>query len=508
MLQGTASNVGKSAVTTALCRIFKQDGIKVAPFKGWNMALNSYVTGDGGEIGRAQGEQAMACGIDASVDMNPVLVKPKGDGEAQVIIRGRPWLDRRIGENEGEYHRVCTEAIETSLKTLREQYDVLVIEGAGSPAEINLRDNDLANMLVARMAEVPVLLVADIDRGGALASVVGTMMLLLPEDRKRVAGFIFNMFRGDLSILEPGLRIVEERTGIPVVGVIPYLRGLNLAAEDGVSLEDTRHFQGLTGDKDIQITVINLPRISNFTDFDALKEEPGVDLKYIRPGEELGQTDAIIIPGSKNSVADLIHLIETGCAGQIVKASERGVPVVGICGGYQMLGMELRDPQKTESSHGTVTGLGLLNTITSFYPEKQTFQVKAEIKALSKLLPDLEGEVLSGYEIHMGFTQLFDEGQSALKILKRSGSGVSISDGAVGEKGFVFGTYLHGIFDNENFRRSFLTYLYQNKGLVSSFQGGISFSQRMNQTYDTLADVVRENIDVEYIKKLSGITTS
>ncbi len=507
MLQGTASNVGKSAVATALCRILKQDGINVAPFKGWNMALNSYVTRDGGEIGRAQGEQAMACGIHASVDMNPVLVKPKGDGEAQVIIRGRPWLDRRIGEKEGEYRRKCTEAIEISLENLWQQYDVLVIEGAGSPAEINLRDNDLANMLVARMADVPVLLVADIDRGGALASVVGTMMLLLPEDRKRVAGFIFNMFRGDFSILEPGLRMVEDRTGIPVVGVIPYLRGLNLAAEDGVSLEDARHSQGFAGDRDIQITVINLPRISNFTDFDALKEEPGVYLKYIRPGEEIGQTDAVIIPGSKNSVADLVHLIETGCAGQIVSAFQRGVPVVGICGGYQMLGMELKDPLNTESSHGSVTGMGLLHTITSFHPEKQTFQVKAQVKeALSRLLPDLEGEVLTGYEIHMGCTELLDEEQAAVMIKERSGSGVSISDGAVGKKGFVFGTYLHGIFDNENFRRSFVKYLYQNKGLVSSLQEGLTFSQRINQTYDTLADVVRENIDVEYIKKICGVT--
>ncbi len=505
MLQGTASNVGKSAVATALCRIFKQDGIRVAPFKGWNMALNSYVTADGGEIGRAQGEQAMACGIEATVDMNPVLVKPKGDGEAQVIIRGKPWLDRRVGEKEEEYHRICKGAIETSLKELRNQYEILVIEGAGSPAEINLRQNDLANMLVARMADVPVILIADVDRGGALASVVGTMMLLLPEDRKRVAGFIFNMFRGDLSILEPGLRIVEERTGIPVVGVIPYIRGLNLAAEDGVSLDDTRHSQGLGGDKDIEITVINLPRISNFTDFDALKGEPGVSLKFIRPGEEIGQTDAVIIPGSKNSVADLIHLTETGCAGQIVNAFERGVPVVGVCGGYQMLGLELRDPFNTESSHGTVTGLGLLNTITSFNPEKQTYQVKAEVKALAQLLPDLEGEELSGYEIHMGSTELFEENRSALLIKERSGRGISINDGAVGKKGFVFGTYLHGIFDNENFRHSFLKHLYNNKGLVSSVQGGVSFSQRINQTYDSLADTVRDNIDLDYIKKIAGI---
>lgn len=506
MLQGTASNVGKSAVATALCRIFKQDGLKVTPFKSWNMALNSYVTKDGGEIGRAQGEQAMACGIEATVDMNPVLVKPKGDGEAQVIIQGKPWQDRKVGQNEEEYREVSLRAISQSLKIIKDNYEVVVIEGAGSPAEINLRDGDMANMKTAHLADVPVLLVADIDRGGALASVVGTMMLLTPEERDRVAGFIFNKFRGDLSILEPGLRIVEERTGKPVLGVIPYVRGLNLAAEDGVVLEDFKKKSrgSVKSDKEINIVVINLPHISNFTDFDALKEEPGVNLEYIKSPEEIGSPDAIIIPGSKNSVADLLYLNETGFARAVFQAAEEGIPVAGICGGFQMLGKELYDPLKTESSHGTVPGLGLLDTVTSFYPEKQTCQVEAQVEGLADLLPSLKGQVVFGYEIHMGQTRLLEGLQPAFRIQKRSGDSVSTADGAVGNKGFILGTYLHGIFDNYNFRKSFLNYLYKRKGLSSNHNNIFTFHDRMNQTYDRLAGVVRENLDMEAFYKIMG----
>ncbi len=510
MLQGTASNVGKSAVATALCRIFKQDGLKVTPFKSWNMALNSYVTEDGGEIGRAQGEQAMACGVEATVDMNPVLVKPKGDGEAQVIIQGKPWQDRKIGQNEEEYREVSLQAISRSLENLKKNYQVLVIEGAGSPAEINLRQGDLANMRTAHLADVPVILVADIDRGGALAAVVGTMMLLTPEERDRVAGFIFNKFRGDLSILEPGLEIVEERTGKPVLGVIPYVRGLNLAAEDGVVLEEmeknSRKSVKSHGDTDeqINIIVINLPHISNFTDFDALKEEPDVNLEYIRSPEEIGSPDAIIIPGSKNSVADLLYLNETGFARAVFQAAERGIPVVGVCGGFQMLGKELYDPLKTESSHGTVPGLGLLDTVTSFYPEKQTSQVEAKVEGLAELMPSLKGQFVWGYEIHMGQTRLLEGTKPALHIQKRSGDYVSTFDGAVGKKGFIFGTYLHGIFDNHNFRKGFLNHLYNRKGLSSRQNNMTTYHDRMNQTYDRLARVVRESLDMEAIYKIMG----
>ncbi|RQD76595.1 MAG: cobyric acid synthase [Candidatus Syntrophonatronum acetioxidans] len=509
MLQGTASNVGKSALATALCRIFKQDGLRVAPFKSWNMALNSYVTPCGGEIGRAQGEQALACGIEPSVDMNPVLVKPKGEGESQVIIRGKPWKDRRVGEGEKEYRKVCLEAISQSLQNLKEQFDCLVIEGAGSPAEINLRQGDMANMRIALMADAPVLLVTDVDRGGALASAVGTMILLTPRERDQVAGFIFNKFRGDLSILKPGLSIVEERTGKPVIGVVPHMRGLNLAAEDGVVLEErNKERGGPRGDKGkIDLAVINLPRISNFTDFDTLGEEPGVCLRFVDRPEDLGSPDAIIIPGSKNSVSDLIHLHEKGMVHSIKRAAQRGIPLIGICGGYQMLGRELRDPLKTESSHGSLTGLGLLDTVTSFYPEKQTCQVEAKVEGLSQLLPSLEKEVLQGYEIHMGQTELLEGARPAFCIQKRSGREIFTPDGAVGKKGFVFGTYLHGIFDNYSFRKGFLKYLFEKKGLNLPEGEEITCRKRLDKTYDFLAQVVRENLDMDYIYDLVGATS-
>lgn len=505
MLQGTASNVGKSALATALCRILKQDGLRVAPFKSWNMALNSCVTPDGGEIGRAQGEQAMACGIEPSVDMNPVLVKPKGDGESQVIIRGKPWRDRRVGEDEKEYREVSLRAISQALENLKKEYDYLVIEGAGSPAEINLKQGDMANMQVALMAGAPVLLVADVDRGGALASAVGTMILLAPQEKEKVAGFIFNKFRGDLEILKPGLSLVEERTGKPVVGVIPHIRGLNLAAEDGVALEererDPHRPRAL-----LDLVVINLPRISNFTDFDILKEEGGVSLRYVDRPEEIASPDALIIPGSKNSVSDLLYLHERGFVEPIIRAAQEGIPLIGICGGYQMLGRELRDPLKRESSRGSIPGLGLLDTITSFYPEKQTCQVEARVEGLSRFLPSLEGEVLKGYEIHMGQTEI-EPGQGdppAFYIQKRSGREVSTPDGALGKEGFVFGTYLHGIFDNYSFRKGFLNYLFEKKGFTPLKGEEVTPRERAEGIYDALAEVVRENLNMNFIYELLG----
>lgn len=548
MLQGTASHVGKSALATALCRILKQDGYRVAPFKSWNMALNSYVTRDGGEIGRAQGEQAMACGIGATVDMNPVLVKPKGEGEAQVILRGRPWKDRKVGIGEDLYRETCWKAIQGSLAVLQENYEILVIEGAGSPAEINLREGDLANMRVALETGFPVLLVADIDRGGALAAVVGTMMLLAPEERELVAGFIFNKFRGDIRILEPGLRIVEERTGKPVLGVIPYIREMNLAAEDGVALEQVpreKRGRGPTpGEGPLDLAVIKLPRISNFTDFQVLEQEPGVNLYYLEPGEELGSPDCIILPGSKNSVADLVYLDQVGCSRAVVEAAGKGIPVIGICGGYQMLGRELRDPRQAESSHGTVAGLGLLDTVTTFYPEKETCQVEARAAGgLLGLFPTLQGQVLEGYEIHMGQTELLPGAVPALTVTRRLGrdQGARAQDGAVGwagaaetggdtgipgesvtgggnrrgKRGLILGTYLHGIFDNPSFRQVFLGYLRALRGGLPGSPGDRVAEDRgpgekgvtrqdcpeksRDRAYDRLAQTVRENLDMEAV---------
>jgi adenosylcobyric acid synthase len=401
MVQGTASHVGKSLLCTALCRILAADGYRVAPFKSWNMALNSYVTLDGGEIGRAQGEQAEAAGIDATVDMNPILVKPKGKGQSQVIIRGRAIADVGLEERTGtDYINFCLEVINRSYQALSREYDVIVIEGAGSPAEINLVEQDIANMKVARLANAPVLLAADLNRGGALAAVVGTMLLLPAEDRARVAGFIFNKFRGDRNLLAPGLSVVEERTGRPVLGVVPYLHDVRLAEEDGVALE--RRPEGVEEKAGkLLLKVVRLPYISNFTDLDALAAEEDTAVEYVSNAGSLAGADAVIVPGSKNSVSDLSFLRESGLADEIVTMARQGTPVAGICGGYQLLGKTLADPGGYESGGipGRLPGLGLLDAETTFFAEKTV--ARAEARSLLHFAAE---EEVKGYEIHMGQT--------------------------------------------------------------------------------------------------------
>ncbi|EEG78269.1 cobyric acid synthase [Dethiobacter alkaliphilus] len=489
MIQGSASHVGKSALATALCRIFAQDGYRVAPFKSWNMALNSYVTCDGGEIGRAQGEQAEAAGIEATVDMNPILVKPKGQGQAQIIVRGRPHGDvSYAARSQEDYIRFSLQVIARSLDTLRDEYDIIVLEGAGSPAEINLADQDVANMKAAKLAEAPVLLVNDIDRGGALAAAVGTMLLLPQEDQQRIAGFIFNKFRGDKAVLEPGLKVVEERTGRPVLGVVPHIQ-TNLAEEDGVALERSAYCGESQGK--LQICVVRLPHISNFTDFDALAAEEDVELIYVDEPEKLSGADAVILPGTKNSMRDLQFLRQHGLDSAILAACEQKIPVVGICGGYQMLGEKLWDPHGGESGSGAAeaTGLGLLAVTTRFYPEKKVVRAEGESRLSFAL-----GEKVSGYEIHMGQSER-EPGCSAAFTLSGEGG----NDGAVSACGRIWGTYLHGVFDRPGFRRAWLNRLRQSRGWQEL---GTEALDHRESSFDKLAAEVRRALDMDAIYQL------
>ena len=496
MIQGTASHVGKSALAAALCRIFAQDGYRVAPFKSWNMSLNSYVTEDGGEIGRAQGEQAEAAGIEATVDMNPILVKPKGNGQAQIILRGRPYGDVSFEDrSKDDYVRKSLQVISESLARLRHEFEIIVLEGAGSPAEINLMDQDVANMKAAHLAEAPVILVSDIDRGGALAAAVGTMLLLPEQDCLRVAGFVFNKFRGDITLLEAGLAVVEERTCRPVLGVVPYLEKTGLAEEDGVALERPRASAANDGDK-LRICVIRLPHISNFTDFDTLAAEPDVALYYAVEPQEVAKADAIILPGTKNSVRDLLFLREQGLDRAILQAVEREIPVVGICGGYQMLGQTLADPTGSESggNPAVLDGLGLLQVKTCFYPEKRVSRVVATTKLAFAL-----NEEVAGYEIHMGQSEPLSTCQPAF-VLNDDGCA---KEGAISVCGRVWGTYIHGVFDRAGFRRAWLNELRRRRGWTTrTTESAADPAGR----FDVLAYHVRASLDMDAIYALLGLS--
>ncbi len=502
MIQGTASNVGKSLITTALCRIFARDGYRVAPFKAWNMALNSFVTPAGGEIGVAQAIQAEAAGIEPTVNMQPILVKPRGEGLSQVIIRGKPYQNMKSGEGSLEYLDLALGIIKDSLAGLRDEYDYVIMEGAGSPAEINVKDRDLANMKVAALNQSPVLLVADIGRGGAFASLVGTLSLLEPWEQELVQGFIINSFLGDNDLLKPGLEFLEEDTGKPVVGVIPYLKDIKLPEEDSVSLK--KEEGTVEVEEYIKVGVINLPYISNFTDFAGLAKEPDVELGYINGDEELDLLDLIIIPGTKNTTADLKYLKESGLAGKILTLNKKGIQVIGICGGYQMMGHKLLDPYHTESCIDKINGLGLLPVETSFSPEKTTHQVKARIWGESEFLSRLKGEIIEGYEIHMGDTRFLSSSGASFpfKVIKRSGQTVEINDGAISDDGLSLGTYIHGIFNNDSFRRQLINYLRERKGYAPFSQAGYYYQNSLEEDYDRLAEIVRENLRMDYIYSL------
>ncbi|HWR28532.1 MAG TPA: cobyric acid synthase [Negativicutes bacterium] len=501
MFQGTSSHVGKSILTTALCRIFRQDGYRVVPFKAQNMALNSYVTPSGGEMGRAQVAQAEAAGLEPAVEMNPVLLKPTGNSRSQVIVMGRPIGVMSASEYHAGYSTKLLGVISECLTELQERFDIVVIEGAGSPAEVNLKANDIVNMRIALMVNAPVFLIADIDRGGAIASVVGTLSLLEPEEQDLVQGIILNKFRGDINLLRPAFDVILAKTGKPVVGVIPHLADIGIDDEDSVSLDDKTSASG----RDLEIAVLRLPKISNFTDFDPLLREPDVSLRYVREGEALGKPDLIILPGSKNTTEDMLYLKEQGFDASIRQLAAQGTPVIGICGGYQMLGQKLADPLHTESDLDELAGLGLIPAVTTFAPDKVTHQVLARMGPQPMLGAERSAAQLSGYEIHMGRTEFVGPVFPAFSILQRSGQPVAFDDGFVSADGLVMGTYIHGIFENDGYRRSLLDALRVRKGLPPLAGEVVSYLDRKEAAYNKLADLVRANLDMEHVRRVMGL---
>lgn len=490
MLQGTASDVGKSMLVAGLCRIFYQDGLRTAPFKSQNMALNSGITPDGKEMGRAQIFQAEAAGITPDVRMNPILLKPTSDRKAQIVLMGEVATNMDAVSYH-EYKPRLREQILEVYQSLAHEYDVLVLEGAGSPAEINLRDRDIVNMGMAEMAQCPVVLVADIDRGGVFASIYGTLALLHDHERARVKGVIINKFRGDVALLYSGIEQIEALTGVPVLGVMPWLE-VDLEDEDGVALQKGK-YRGAS-QREVDIAVVQLPHISNFTDFNALAAQSDVRVRYVRHADDLAGADMIILPGSKNTLGDLLWLQESALAHGILQAQRQGVPVLGICGGYQMLGDTLID--EVESGLGTLPGLGLLNTVTRFAPHKTTTQAMATLAdALPGWLAAASGMALCGYEIHMGETTLLDGIRPLMQLCK---NGQYTADGAVSENGLVFGTYLHGLFDSDAFTRALVNGLRERKGLAA-LDSDFHYAHYKAQQFDILAESMRQHIDIEKI---------
>lgn len=480
MVVGTTSHAGKSLLVTAICRILSRRGWRVAPFKGQNMALNAYVTSSGGEMGHAQAVQAWAAGISPMVEMNPILLKPQGDMTSLVILKGKA-VDR-IGAADyyEKFFDIGWQAIQESLKRLSEEYDLLVCEGAGSPAEINLKHRDLTNMRIAKHLNAPTLLVVDIDRGGAFAHVVGTLELLDPDERALIKGIVINKFRGQRSILQPGIDWLEERLGIPVIGVIPWL-DQPFPAEDSLSLLDPR---SSNSNSDINIAVLRLPRISNFTDFDPLEAEPSVSVKYILPRPPLGHPDALIIPGSKATIADLIVLHRSGMAEEIQNYVAAGGTVLGICGGYQMLGKILADPEGIEGQEGRFKGLGLLPIKTVIAGQRVARQ-----RTVTSNFPQ-EGLPVTGYEIHQGRSRLMEDATGTSSLFDDTNLGI------VDDTQAVWGTYLHGLFDNGPWRRAWLNRLRQQRGLKSLPTGVANYREQREIMLDMLADSVEPHLNL------------
>lgn len=519
MIQGTMSNVGKSLLAAGLCRIFAQDGYRTAPFKSQNMALNSYITKEGLEMGRAQAVQAEAAGILPTADMNPILLKPTTDVGSQVIVNGAPIGNMKAREY-FSYKKKLIPVIQEAYGRLDRAYDIIVIEGAGSPAEINLNQDDIVNMGMAAMAQAPVLLAGDIDRGGVFAQLYGTVSLLREEERRRVKGIIINKFRGDKTILEPGIRMLEELCGLPVLGAVPYM---DVDLEDEDSLGD-----GLLGRKKggslIDIAVIRFPRISNFTDFSVFSAMEEVSLRYVQRAGELGNPDLVILPGTKNTISDLLWLRQNGLEAAILKLAGRQTPVWGICGGYQMLGEELSDPQGSESGRaGTrIAGMGLLPAATVFQADKVRTQAEGSFGELDGPLGGLSGHPVEGYEIHMGRTglsrglKLEDTARQAdyrrepeicrpLSWLMetQSGSKRAKQDGL--NRGNIYGTYLHGVFDGEGVARRTAELLAEKKGVKLWGGCGTDYRAYRQRQYDRLAQGLRESLDMERIYRIMGL---
>ena len=502
MVQGTTSHSGKTLLVAAFCRLFSKSGYKVAPFKAQNMSLNSMVTSDGAEISRAQALQALAAGVDATADMNPILLKPKDPKTCQVIVHGKPRFDLKYADYMTDYApKEGLGAVKESYKRLTSVFDVIIIEGAGSPAEINLR-HDIANMRAAELAGAPVILTADIDRGGAFASLVGTISLLKKKERSRVKGLVINKLRGDPELLKPGIDIVQKATGKKVLGFIPYIHNLALPQEDSLSLEAHRS----TRQARLDIAVVRLPHISNFTDFDPLCSIENVSLRYVSSKEELGIPDALIIPGTKNTLSDLKWLRAQDLDIEVSRIAKMGIPVIGICGGYQMLGNSIIDEKGIESgSPGVYDGLGLLDVTTEFEEyAKLTRRVTASIVGQGPILGRDHRLSLDGYEIHMGKSVLGPAARSAFKI-RGLDDPAEVLDGASDDSGLILGTYIHGLFDSSPLREALFRYIASKKGLEPPEQSSKTVREGWLSSIDRVADVVRKNLDLAEIYRITSV---
>ena len=490
MVQGTTSNAGKSFLCAALCRIFRQDGLRAAPFKSQNMALNSFITDEGLEMGRAQVMQAEAAGIAPSVRMNPILLKPMSDVGSQVIVNGVP-RGNMAARDYFAYKKQLVPDIMAAYQSLSAEYDVIVIEGAGSPAEINLKAGDIVNMGLARMVDAPVLLCGDIDRGGVFASLYGTAALLEPEERRRIKGLVVNKFRGDVDILKPGLTMLEELTGIPVAGVVPMVN---------VDLDDEDSLSGRLGRRDtvglIDLAVVRLPKLSNFTDFNPLERLPEVSLRYVSSPEELGRPDLILLPGTKNTLGDLRWLRQSGLEAAILQHAARGGAVAGICGGYQMLGEEVSDPDGVEGG-GSLAGLGLLPGRTRFQGEKTRTRVEGVFEHAQGIFSGLNGTPFEGYEIHMGETVPTGEADPCTRL--RDLRGGEKGDGLA--RGNVWGSYVHGLFDRAECAAALVNCLRRAKGLGER-SAVLDWTDYKERQYDALAAAVRGALDMERIYRI------
>ena len=498
MVVGTTSSAGKSLLVTALCRIYARRGVRIAPFKAQNLSNNAAVCADGSEIGRAQAVQAAAAGVEPTATMNPLLLKPEAGSRAQIVLLGRPFKTESSRSYLGR-REALWETVTASLDRLRQAYELVVIEGAGSPVELNLKSRDIVNMAVARYARAPVLLVGDIDRGGVFAQLLGTLWLLEPEERELVKGLVVNKFRGAMSLFTDGVQILEERGGVPVLGVVPYIRDLGIPEEDAVALDEPLFDRTRHEDMDvIDVAVIKLPLISNFDDFDPLAAEPGVRVRYVSSTRELGRPDAVILPGTKSTIADLAWLRERGLAQQIVQLAREHTPITGICGGYQMLGRTIRDPDHVESSVDQVAGLDFLPIHTTFGGEKATHRAEAVVLDAPGWLSTLEGAAIRGYEIHMGRTST---ASPWVAITQRSGQQVRVRDGSTSGDGRIWGCYLHGLFENERLRRAWLSALgwQPDRHLMP-------VRNRYEAAFERLADVVEDALDMDRLSTIMGFT--
>lgn len=489
MVQGTASSVGKSILVTALCRILKEDGYKICPFKSQNMSLNSYITLDGKEMGRAQVLQAYAAGLEPEAYMNPILLKPTTDKRCQVIVKGKVYGNTSAME----YHElkpIFKDMLKEDFMKLESEYDAIVMEGAGSPAEINLRDRDIVNMGMAELVDAPVILVGDIDKGGVFASLAGTMMLLKEDERSRVKGFVINKFRGDVDILKPGIDMIEDIIKIPCLGVVPHFT-LKLEDEDSAITFNNK------ATNDIDIVVIKLPHISNFTDFDAFSCEEDVSIRFVRDKKDFGSPDLVIIPGSKNTIEDLLFLRDTGLE-DVIKDYSNDNMIIGICGGYQMLGNTIKDPYCIETNEKEVKALGLLDIETIFEREKTMTRVEGSLINISK-----SKNSIYGYEIHLGKTIKSPQIKSIIKINKVNDKEESSYDGGVNLKGNIMGTYIHGIFDAPTFRQHILNPIRKKKLLEE--RESPSYESLREKELDKLAKIVRESLDMDKVYKIINL---